>query len=94
MYNTLINTAYQKSNHPGKLQIPPGTLIYDVIRIQEEYTRFVCDHRPLKLEQWRVRLVIGGDKLSCPYDKGSPASDLLRVKILLNSVISDSDKDI
>ena len=28
------------------------------------YATFVCDHRPLKTEKWRVRLVVGGDKLT------------------------------
>ena len=27
------------------------------------YANFVCDYRPLKDEPWRVRLVVGGDKL-------------------------------
>ena len=56
------------------------------------YASFVCDHRPLKSEQWRVSLVVEGDKLTCPYDPGSPAANLLETKLLLNSVISDSDK--
>ena len=37
-------------------------------------------------------LVVGGDKLTCPYDTGSPAANLLETKLLLNSIISDSDK--
>ena len=28
---------------------------------KETYDSFVCDHRPLKSEQWRVRLVVGGE---------------------------------
>ena len=56
------------------------------------YVSFVCDHRPLKLEQWRVRLVGGGDKWTCPFKTGSPAANLLEIKLLLNNVISDSDK--
>ena len=40
------------------------------------YVSFVCDHSPLKTEPWRVRLVVGGDRL--PYDAvGSPASNLV-----------------
>ena len=54
------------------------------------YASFVCDHRPLKDEQWRIRLVVGGDKLSFEADSGSPATDLLETKILFNSVISDA----
>ena len=53
------------------------------------YASFVCDHRPLKDETWRIRLVIGGDKLPYESDSGSPATDLLEIKLLLNSVISD-----
>ena len=68
--------------HP--LHVPPNNKV--------TYASFVCDHSPLKSEQWRVRLVVGGDKLTCPYDTGSPAANLLETKLLLNSVISDSDK--
>lgn len=56
------------------------------------YANFVCDHRPLKDEPWRVRLVVGGDKLNYEFDSGSPAASLLETKILLNSVISDTRK--
>ena len=56
------------------------------------YTSFVCDHRPLKIEPWRVRIVVGGDRLSYSHDAGSPAASLLETKILLNSTISDSHK--
>ena len=45
------------------------------------YASFVCDHRPLKPEQCRVRLVVCGDKVTCPYDTGSLAANLLETKI-------------
>ena len=51
--------------HPS--QIPPHKKV--------TYASFVCDHRPLKSEPWKVRLVVGGDKLSYPYDTGSPAAN-------------------
>ena len=35
-------------------------------------------------------LVVGGDRLTYDEDSGSPATDLLETKILLNSVISDA----
>ena len=54
------------------------------------YVSFVCDHRPLKTEPWRVRLVVGGDRLPYEEDAGSPASNLVETKILLNSTISDA----
>ena len=54
------------------------------------YVSFVCDHRPLKDEQWRIRLVVGGDKLEYEFDSGSPTTDLTETKVLINSVISDA----
>ena len=54
------------------------------------YANFVCDHRPLKTEPWRVRLVVGGDKLNYLEDTASPTTTLLETKILVNSVISDA----
>ena len=54
------------------------------------YASFVFDHRPLKTEQYRCRLVVGGDKLSYYKDASSPAASLLETKLLINSVISDS----
>ena len=38
-----------------KNEIPQGRAI--------TYASFVCDHRPLKTEPWRVRIVVGGDRL-------------------------------
>ena len=45
------------------------------------YLAFVCDERPLKDEKWRVRSVVGGDKLDYNMDSGSPATDLVETKI-------------
>ena len=56
------------------------------------YASFVCDYRPLKDEPWRVRLVVGGDKLTYQFDTCSPATSLLETKLLLNSIISDAHK--
>ena len=56
------------------------------------YASFVCDHCPLKSEPWRVRIVVGGDRLTYEDDAGSPAASLLETKILLSSVISDAHK--
>ncbi len=45
--------------------------------------------RPEKLdEQNRTRLVAGGDRVHYPGDAGTPTTDLLTVKLLLNSIIS------
>ena len=64
--------------------IPPGQDI--------TYATFVCDHRPLKDEKWRVRCVVGGDKLTYPGDPASPAASLLDTKLILNSTISDAHR--
>ena len=57
------------------------------------YAQFVCDHRPKKPEPYRVRCVVGGDKLDCPIDSGSPTTNMIECKVLLNSVISDAHKN-
>ena len=56
------------------------------------YANFICDYRPLKTETHIVRLSVGGYKLDCPYDTGSPADSLLETKLILNSTISDAKK--
>ena len=56
------------------------------------YGSFVCDYRPLKDDPYRVRLVVGGDKLDYPDDPASPAAGLLQTKLLINSTISDAKK--
>ena len=32
------------------------------------YCSFACDERPLKTERWRIRIVVGGDKLTYDYN--------------------------
>ena len=54
------------------------------------YGNFVCDHRPLKSEPYRVRLTVGGDGLEYDSDAGSPAASLVETKLTLNSTISDA----
>ena len=56
------------------------------------YGSFVCDYRALKDDPYRIRLVVGGDKLEYNDDPASPAAGLLETKLLLNSVISDAHK--
>ena len=58
------------------------------------YASFVCDHRPLKSEPWRVQIVVGGDKLTYSNDTGSPAASLLETKILLNSTMLQKGQDL
>ena len=54
------------------------------------YATFVCDYKPLKKEKHRVRITVGGDRLTCMDDTGSPTANLVEIKLLLNSVISDA----
>ena len=56
------------------------------------YANMVCDYRPLKTEQYRVRLTIGGDKLEYFDETASPAASLLETKLILNSTISDAHR--
>lgn len=56
------------------------------------YLTMVYDHRPLKSEPYRCRIVVGGDKLSYDEDASAPTTDLTETKLLLNSVISDAWK--
>ena len=56
------------------------------------YDNMVCDHRPIKIEKHRVRLIIGGDVLDYFGDPLSPESSLLKVKLLITIVISNSKK--
>ena len=67
-----------------KHEVPPD---HDVT-----YANFVFEYRPLKDEQNRTRMVVGGDKLRYHDDAGSLAASLLQTKLLLNSTISDADK--
>ena len=52
------------------------------------YANFVCDIRLHKKEPYRVRLVVGEDKLEYLDDSGSPAASLLETIFLINSIIS------
>ena len=63
-------------------EVPPNRAV--------TYATYVLDHRPLKSEEWRVRITVGGDKLTYDKDAGSPAANITETKILVNSVISDA----
>ena len=52
------------------------------------YATFVCDIKPHKTETHRIRITVGGDRLDCPEDTGSPAANMLETKLLVNSTIS------
>ena len=56
------------------------------------YATYVLDYRPLKSDPYRARITVGGDKLQYLEDAGSPASNIIETKLLINSVISDTHK--
>ena len=41
------------------------------------YANCVCDYRPLKSNPFRIRLVVGEDKLDYHDDEKSPAASML-----------------
>jgi hypothetical protein len=52
------------------------------------YPRFVCAHKPLKPDPYRVRVTAGGDKIEYPGNVATPTVDTTTVMLLLNSVLS------
>ena len=57
------------------------------------YGLYRFDYHPLKSDLNCCRLVAGGDKLEYESDPSSPAASILETKILINSVISEIDKN-
>jgi hypothetical protein len=81
-YETIIGT--DTIEFIPKHEVPPDKKV--------TYGNFICDIRPLKAEEHRVRLTVGGDKLPYEEDAGAPAASLFETKLLINSTISDSHK--
>ena len=52
------------------------------------YGRIVVSYHPEKSDPNRVRLTVGSDCINYPKNCGTPTADILKVKLLLNSVIS------
>jgi hypothetical protein len=53
------------------------------------YRLITCLIRPDKIDKPnRTRLVVGGDRVHYPYNAGIPTTNLLTVKLLINSMIS------
>jgi hypothetical protein len=52
------------------------------------YGRLVCDIRPQKAEQHRLRLTVGGDGINYPGETATKNADLTTSKCLWNSTIS------
>ena len=52
------------------------------------HATMVSNNRTLKEEKFRLRIKVGGDRLSYHLDACSPADDVPETKIMLNSMIS------
>ena len=92
-YNHLIqNQKYRKDwgysfgNQIGRLE-QSGTNLKET-RKHCIYAKIVCNHRPQKEEVNRTRIAVGGNLINCPFDCGTLTTDMITVKLLLNSVIS------
>ena len=56
------------------------------------YATYVLDYGPLKSEPYRVRITVGGNRLTYKEDTGSPEANLLETKVLINSIISNANQ--
>ena len=52
------------------------------------YGRIVVSYRPEKYDSNRTHLIVGGNRVNYPGDCRTPTTDILTVKLLLNSTIS------
>jgi hypothetical protein len=55
------------------------------------YGKIVCDYKPHKKENERVRLTVGGDRLDYSGDVATSTADIKTFKILINSTLSTKD---
>jgi hypothetical protein len=55
------------------------------------YGKFLCNEQPEKTEVNRTRFKVGGDKINYPGAVATPTAEMLVVKILFNSVISNKN---
>ena len=56
------------------------------------YANFVAGFWSLQNEQFRIRFIVGGDKLEFVEDTGAPSTYIVELKILADSTISDDHK--
>jgi hypothetical protein len=55
------------------------------------YVKIVCDYKPREEENERVRLTVGGDRLSYSGDVATSTAGIIAFKILINSTLSTED---
>ena len=86
-----LGTLSQGFNNRVKAQDAMEFIAYSDIPKDRNlrYANFICDYCPLKTEQFRARMTIGGDRLEYPDETSSPTASLVETKLLINSVISD-----
>ena len=53
----------------------------------DAHVRMVADFRPQKPDPHRIRITIGGRKITVEYDVSTPTADLSTAKILINSIL-------
>ena len=57
--------------------------------IRATYVRAVCEIRPHKIENQKIRLTAGGNLIYYPGEVSTPTSELTTMKIHVNSAVSD-----
>eukprot|EP00804_Cyclotella_cryptica_P027157 CCRYP_016091-RA/>CCRYP_016091-RA protein AED:0.31 eAED:0.28 QI:0/0/0/1/1/1/2/0/527 len=72
--NTIVFLAHN--------QIPPHC------RKDVTYGRICANYQPEKEDHYRIRLTVGGNRITYPGDCGTPTADMLTANVLFNSVIS------
>ena len=88
--NELGRLAQGNANEVRHTDIVDFLHKYEVPRdIIVAYDTFVLNHRPLKIEKYRVRITVGGNSLTCEENARSSAANILETKVLINSVILD-----
>ena len=99
-YRTLWSKSYENElgrlaqGIPGRFKGTDTTFFIDRADIPEDcwkyvtYGRIFVSYRPEKADPNRTRLTVGGDRVNYPGDCGTPTTDILTFKLLLNSTIS------
>ena len=67
--------------------IPKSEIPRDRLR-DVTYARIVVGYKPDKLEKHRARITVGGDRINCLFDCGTPTADVPVIKLLWNSTLS------
>ena len=93
--NSLSNkwSRLSRGNNYGVKGIETINFIYKYqvpLENKVTYVSYVYDYCSLKYEPYRVRIIVGDDKLDYNNNARSPTVNLLETKIIINSTISDA----